>query len=270
MERPKKVAVVTGVLHGGLPFHIARAFSRAGYRVAGVHRASTYRRPEEVKPLEKKFLRAMGKGSALIRANTWDLAEVRKAVAEISRTFGRVDVLVFGEGSAFDVHDATDFELEAFERAMQREMLGPLYLLMALLPWLRDSRGAVVSLTADLPLLEEDIRRTSGGQHPHIEGSPALFIGKRCREVIADELSLSESKYGVSMANLRIGSVEAPYWPKDIRAKRAVAKKHGLSWLDGPELGKMVVRLAEEPRSHWSQVTARVPGCYFAAFFDYD
>lgn len=81
---PKKVALITGATPGSVGFALCKEWARRGYRVYG-----TVRRPALVEEIKSG-----GHGFDAIIMDVTDTASIQKAVAQIVKEAGRIDVLV--------------------------------------------------------------------------------------------------------------------------------------------------------------------------------
>jgi NAD(P)-dependent dehydrogenase (short-subunit alcohol dehydrogenase family) len=132
------VAIVTGGGQG-IGLGIARALAAAGFRVA----------PADVDPARAasaaEDLRARGIEALPVTLDVTDAASWSRAVGEVAARFGRIDVLVNNAGiSPRGTAEATDEAL--WDRTMAINLKGPWLGIKTTMPWLRESRGAIVNI----------------------------------------------------------------------------------------------------------------------------
>lgn len=129
-SRSRPTAVITGV-SGGLGLALAARFRRGGFTVAGIARSEP----------------PAGAVDRFIAADLTVPAERRRAVAELTAAFGRVDVLInnagIGSYATWEELDEIDlrrvFEIDFFAPvALTRELIGPL----------AASRGTVINISS--------------------------------------------------------------------------------------------------------------------------
>src|SRR5215211_785939 len=136
-----EVAFVTGGSRG-LGFLIARELGRAGCRVAICARDTA-----ELERAQVDLQREGGEVLAL-RCDVTDRADVERAVAEVVRAFGRIDVLVNNAGIIQVGPLATMTEAD-FEQAMAAMFWGVTYPTLAVLPAMRARRhGRIATITS--------------------------------------------------------------------------------------------------------------------------
>jgi 3-oxoacyl-[acyl-carrier protein] reductase len=112
-----KVALVTGGSRG-IGAAIAKRLARDGASVAITYASAQQKAEEVVRAIE-----AAGGRSLAIRADSGDAGEVKRAVAETVRAFGRIDVLVNNAGIAV-VAPLDRFSLDDFDRMVAVNVRG--------------------------------------------------------------------------------------------------------------------------------------------------
>lgn len=154
--------VITGA-NRGLGLEFARQFAAAGYDVIG-----TARRPDAADELR-------GLGVRIVRLDVADSKSVAQFAAEVGER--PVDILINNAGIGSRVQKLADVDLEAVERIMQVNCLGPMRVTQALLPSLRrGDRKLVVNITSGLGSIE---RNTRGGYYGYRESKAALNMFTR-------------------------------------------------------------------------------------------
>jgi NAD(P)-dependent dehydrogenase (short-subunit alcohol dehydrogenase family) len=134
------VALVTGAAQG-VGLGIAQALHRAGLRVAlgDIHGDQAAAAAAELSQAQAGG-EAMGLYLDVTRADDW-----ARAVAEVTRRWGRLDVLVNNAGiSPRGTAETTDEAL--WDRTLTINLKGPWLGIKTALPWLRKSRGTIVNV----------------------------------------------------------------------------------------------------------------------------
>jgi NADP-dependent 3-hydroxy acid dehydrogenase YdfG len=131
-----KVALVTGGA-GGIGQAVARALSGAGARVVLAGRSDAALRAVELP----------GAPAMIVPLDVRDGAAWERAVAEVVRDLGRLDVLVHNAG-VLEVGTLESRTVEAIRSIVDTNLTGALLGTRAALPALRASRGAVVHVAS--------------------------------------------------------------------------------------------------------------------------
>lgn len=129
-----KVAIVTGGSRG-LGLVLASLLAERGARVAIVARNEA--------ELEQARLHLIERGARdvlAVRCDVSSASQVARAVDEVRSAFGRIDVLVNDAGT-IEVGPFESMDLSDFEKAMDTNFWGPLHLVRAVEPIMRDSGG---------------------------------------------------------------------------------------------------------------------------------
>ena len=133
-EPTRGVAIVTGGAQG-IGLGIARALSDAGYRLAlaDINEEGARRSAAE-----------MGDGAMGLALDVADAAGWARVVGEVTARWGRIDVLANNAGiSPRGTVESTDEAL--WERTLAINLKGPWLGIRACLPWLKQTRGAIVN-----------------------------------------------------------------------------------------------------------------------------
>jgi len=140
-ELRDKVVLLTGGSRG-LGLELARVFARRGARLALVAR------DEEELARARDELRA---GAAEVESFVCDVRfqdQVQRTVREVVDRFGRVDVLVNNAG-IIQVGPEETMRVSDYQEAMDTHFFGPLYLVQAVLPGMRQRReGRIVNISS--------------------------------------------------------------------------------------------------------------------------
>jgi NAD(P)-dependent dehydrogenase (short-subunit alcohol dehydrogenase family) len=142
-----RVAIVTGGTRG-----IGRSIAE-GFVAAGAAVAVASRKPEACAETERA-LRAMGGGAIGVPTHVGDLDALRTLVRHTVDELGRLDIVVNNAATPLR-EDLGRFTPEAYEKAMEVNLRGPVFLVQEALPHLEQSASAavinVISAGAFLP-----------------------------------------------------------------------------------------------------------------------
>jgi NAD(P)-dependent dehydrogenase (short-subunit alcohol dehydrogenase family) len=143
-----RVVLVTGAARG-IGRATAERFAREGASVALVDLDRT-----EAQSVAKA-LRTNGGRAIVLEADVADSGSVRDAVAQCAAAFQRIDVLVSNAGTHFarSIEEYTDEEID---RIVSVNLKGCLYVVRAVVPHLRATRGSIVSVSSMTGLVGQD------------------------------------------------------------------------------------------------------------------
>jgi NADP-dependent 3-hydroxy acid dehydrogenase YdfG len=132
-----RVAIVTGASKG-MGRQFVERLSAAGWSVAAFARASP----------ELDSLSNDDKRIVAIRCDVSSSVQVNEAVAQTVDRFGRIDLVVNNAAVfwPFMIEDASDADIESH---VGTNVLGVMWLIRAVLPRLRESKGHIVSLSSE-------------------------------------------------------------------------------------------------------------------------
>jgi len=134
-----KTALITGTSRpAGLGFAVARQLAELGYHVV-----LTARDVSRAEPLAGQ-LRGDGLAATALRLDLTDPASMHEAAGYLTRTFGRLDVLVNNASGPPDyrVLSALDADMDAVRSAMETDVIGPWALVQSMLPLLTAAPAA--------------------------------------------------------------------------------------------------------------------------------
>jgi len=131
-----RVVIVTGGTRG-----IGRALAE-GYAAAGAKVVVASRKHEACAETER-HLRAMGAEALGVPTHLGDLAALRTLVQRTVDAFGAIDVVVNNAATALAL-PVGEFTLEAWNKSMDVNLRGPVFLVQEALPWLKKSPHAAV------------------------------------------------------------------------------------------------------------------------------
>ncbi|MDM7956649.1 SDR family oxidoreductase [Blastomonas sp.] len=136
-DHASKVAIVTGASKG-MGRHFVLALAAAGWRVAGLARASAE-------------LSSLPTHDGQVIAIECDIASpqaVKSAVERTAAQFGRIDLIVNNAAVfwPFMLEDASDADIA---QHVSINVLGPIWLIRAAIPHLKQTSGQIVSLSSE-------------------------------------------------------------------------------------------------------------------------
>jgi 3-oxoacyl-[acyl-carrier protein] reductase len=217
LELTDRVAIVTGAA-GGIGAATARKLAERGARVVGVDIQG-----EELR-------RAMaelpdGRGTA-VELDVTDAAAVKRAVDDVQRQFGRIDILVNVAGGTVGAPPGTeDLTLDEWHRVVALNMHAPLYCALAVAPYMKErgwgriitigsgagrshSRSRVIPYAAAKAGAHGTIRQLAVELAPHGINcnvvAPGLILSERGRETWAqrDEADKQEQLSTIAIGRL--------------------------------------------------------------------
>ena len=131
-----QVVLVSGGTRG-----IGRALAE-GYAAAGAKVVVASRKPEACAETER-HLRAMGAEALGVPTHLGDLEALRALVQQTVEAFGAIDVVVNNAATALAL-PLGEFTLDAWNKSMDVNLRGPVFLVQEALPWLKKSPHAAV------------------------------------------------------------------------------------------------------------------------------
>lgn len=140
MAAPTKVALVTGAARG-IGLATARRFLAEGWRVAMV---------DIERDLLAEAVRALGRPrhTFAVHADMARHTAIRRAVASVSKRFGRLDALVNNAGVA-SFKPILETTLEEWSHVLSVNLTGPFLMVQEAAPLMRDAGGgAIVNVTS--------------------------------------------------------------------------------------------------------------------------
>ena len=133
-----KVVLVTGASRG-LGRAIALEFSKYGAKVA----ANYYSSPDKARELKSAG------NIEIFKADVSRRDEVRKMVAEVEETLGRIDVLVNNAGIWY-LRRFEEFDEEEFNKMWRVNFMGMIYTTLEVLPHMKEKkRGSIINIASN-------------------------------------------------------------------------------------------------------------------------
>lgn len=157
-----KVAIITGA-DSGIGRSVAVLYAREGADVAIL-----YLNEDEDAKATKAAVQKEGRRCLLISGDVRDRAFCQDAVAQVKRSFGKIDILV--NNAAFQVHTERleDLTEDHFDQTLKTNLYGYFFMAQAVLPHLSPgsaivNTGSVTGIEGSKELL--DYSMTKGGIH---------------------------------------------------------------------------------------------------------
>jgi NAD(P)-dependent dehydrogenase (short-subunit alcohol dehydrogenase family) len=147
----KRIAVVTGA-NRGIGYEISRRLGAEGIHIIVASRDPT--KGEEA----VARLRSGGAGAEFIRLDVVNEEDVAALANHIEKNFGAADILVNNAGVMIDPkgNRLLDAELNTFQKTLDTNFYGPLRLIKALGPGMREANyGRIVNLSSGLGQLTD-------------------------------------------------------------------------------------------------------------------
>jgi 3-oxoacyl-[acyl-carrier protein] reductase len=145
MDAAERIALVTGGSRG-----IGRAIVEA-LASSGMHVALSYRERRDEADAVLAHLSGAGHAAMAVRADVGSAPDCARLVAEVTRAWGRIDVLVNNAGVAVTGVKAGDLPVDEWRRILQVKLDGPFHLIQAVLPQMRARRsGHIVNLSSNV------------------------------------------------------------------------------------------------------------------------
>jgi 3-oxoacyl-[acyl-carrier protein] reductase len=183
------VAIVTGASRG-IGRAIASALAAAGYRIIASYRD----RDGQATDLVEKIRTAGGEAIA-VRADVGRPAEADALIRAALDAFGQVDVLVNNAGVHLPGVPLAAVGWEDWERILQVNLSGPLRLIQALVPHMRERRhGNIVNISSNVS------QRLPAGSGPYTVSKVGL-------EALTRILAKEEGSYGIRVNAIAPGPI---------------------------------------------------------------
>jgi 3-oxoacyl-[acyl-carrier protein] reductase len=183
------VAIVTGASRG-IGRAVAAALAASGHRVV-----LSYRDREEQAAGLVERIRAAGGEAVAVRADVGQPTEADALVRTALDTFGRVDVLVNNAGVHLPGVPLAAVRWEEWERLLRVNLSGPLRLIQAVIPQMRERRrGHIVNISSNVS------QRFPAGNGPYTVSKVGL-------EVLTRILAKEEGPHGIRVNAIAPGPI---------------------------------------------------------------
>jgi 3-oxoacyl-[acyl-carrier protein] reductase len=146
MDLKGAVALVTGG-NGGLGQRICRALAKEGVHVAVMYAQSRAQAEDVARELASSYRIS----AAAFACDITDGAAVQQLIAEVTKRFGRLDILVndAAYNKSVPFADLDSLTLELWEKIMAVNLTGPLRLIKAVAPVMKaQGRGRIVNISS--------------------------------------------------------------------------------------------------------------------------
>lgn len=234
-----KAAIVTGA-GGGIGLAIARAFVKAGAKVAGVDL--------DVTRLGKEFL--------AIRCDVSSEAETARAVEQAAKAFGGLHLLVNGAAMKDPSATVTDLDLAAWNRVFAVNVGGAFLMSRWVIPHMTSAGGgSIIHIASQLGTVGTP-------------GRVAYCSTKGALITMAKAMAADHAAQGIRVNTLSPGAVETERmlrFGSMEKAREILGPKHLLNRLGQPEeIAAAALFLASDASSFMTGSDLRVDGGYNA------
>jgi len=223
-----RVVLVTGA-SSGIGRALAEEYVRRGARIALLAR-----RKDRIEELA----RSLGGRAIAIAGDVTVDGDLERAVEEILRTFGRLDVVVANAG--FSVNGEVEgLSLDDYRRQFETNVFGMLRTIHATLPAVRAARGSYALVGS-----------VSG--FVSVPGYTAYSMSKYAVRALAEGLELELAPHGVSVTHVAPGFVDSEIRSVDNRGTYKAAKADPVpSWMvvPGPKAAREIADAIDARRS---------------------
>ena len=220
-----KVAWITG---GGSGIGLAAGIELAR---AGAHVAISGRSAETLKKAEKE-LKSAGNGEA-IALDVSDQKEVSKAMQQIHKRLGRVDILVNSAGINLPRRNFRNVSVEGWDQIVAINLSGMFYACHAVLPGMRERKeGLIINVSSWF------------GRYTNLLGGPGYNATKHAVIALTESINIEECMNGIRATSILPGEVATP-----ILEKRPVPPppEERARMLQAEDLGRTVLFIATLP-----------------------
>jgi NADP-dependent 3-hydroxy acid dehydrogenase YdfG len=226
-DRPLKgkVAWITG---GGSGIGLAAGIELAR---AGAHVVISGRSAETLKKAEKE-LKSAGNGEA-IALDVSDQKEVSKAMQQIHKRLGRVDILVNSAGINLPRRNFRNVSVEGWDQIVAINLSGMFYACHAVLPGMRERKeGLIINVSSWF------------GRYTNLLGGPGYNATKHAVVALTESINIEECMNGIRATSILPGEVATP-----ILEKRPVPPppEERARMLQAEDLGRTVLFVAMLP-----------------------
>jgi len=226
-DKPLKGAVawITG---GGSGIGLAAGIELAR---AGAHVVISGRSAETLKKAEKE-LKSAGNGEA-IALDVSDQKEVSKAMQQIHKRLGRVDILVNSAGINLPRRNFRSVSVEGWDQIVAINLSGMFYACHAVLPGMRERKeGLIINVSSWF------------GRYTNLLGGPGYNATKHAVIALTESINIEECMNGIRATSILPGEVATP-----ILEKRPVPPppEERARMLQAEDLGRTVLFIATLP-----------------------
>lgn len=220
----KKIALITGAT-SGIGRATAIALADAGYNLI-----LTGRRKERLEEL-RALVGVTYKADALVlNFDVRDKAAVDAAVASIPAAWKKVDVLVNNAGLAVGLNPIQDGEIDDWERMIDTNVKGLLYMTRAIAPLMCErNSGHIVNICS------------TAGKEVYPNGN-VYCATKHAVDAISKGMRIDMLPYGIKVTNICPGAVETEFSLVRFKndAEKAAKTYQGMTPLTGEDIAALI------------------------------
>lgn len=219
----KKIALVTGAT-SGIGKATAVALAEVGYDLILTGRRAE--RLEETAEMVKKH----NVQTLLLNFDVRDHNEVEKAVASIPAEWRGIDVLVNNAGLAVGLNPIQEGLLEDWERMIDTNIKGLLYMTRAIAPLMCErEKGHIVNICS------------TAGKEVYANGN-VYCATKYAVDALSKGMRIDMLKYGIKVTNICPGAVETEFSLVRFKddAARAAKTYEGFTPLSGADIANLI------------------------------
>lgn len=214
-----KVAIITGASKG-IGESIARYYAEAGAKVV-----VSSRKQEAVEAVAEDY-RQKGWEATAIAANTGKEEEVKALVEKTLATYGAIDIIVNNAGTNITGGKLFDAEMPAFDKMMDVNLKGPLWLSRYAYPSLQASAAGRIINIASI----EGLQPSNGlGVYSITKAALIMMTKVLARELGSDNIRVNAICPGYIPTKLTASIME------DEQAKAAILGKQAIPYQSRPE-----------------------------------
>lgn len=186
----RKVAFITGA-SSGIGYALANELAANGYALA-----LAARRRDLLDALSAKIRQSGAEAISLV-CDVSDQSQVRGAVSEAMRHFGKLDLAILSAGVGGSTN-ATNFRADKFERLLRTNLLGVAYCLEELIPPMREQKQGIIAAISSL----------AGDRG--FPGSAGYCATKAALSTLFDGMRVELSGHGIRLITIEPGYVLTP------------------------------------------------------------
>src|SRR5687768_16373030 len=227
-----KVAIVTGASRG-----IGRAVA-LGLSESGWHVAINYAPSADAADEAKREVESRGGRGLIVQADVSKTDDRKRLVGEVTKTWGRIDLLVNNAGVAPDVRaDILDASEESFDRLININLKGPYFLtqLVARAMFANNTQGTIINITS----VSAYTASTNRGDYCVSKAGLAMMTQLYAARLAEHGINVYEIRPGVIATDMT-GPVKAKY--------DKLIFEEGLTpirrWGEGEDVARAVVAIA--------------------------
>lgn len=189
MAEAKRVALVAGA-SGGIGGETARKLAREGHDLA-----LAYRSNEAAAAAVAAEVEQLGATARTYKATLHEYGEVEAMVAAALADFGRLDATVYAAGPYLPQRWVSEFEPTQMDDILRDDTVGCWNLIRASIPALRETRGAIVSVSTPA------VRR-------HARKDLLSSVPKAAIEALIRGVASEEGRFGIRANAVAVGALE--------------------------------------------------------------